>query len=447
METRTQEFATRSALVRQRIEAHQHWIEEKLGVGLSEAVVIDGLPNLSQVGVEKVLGVSNPRQVGKRASNRLAPLVANAEIPSQFPPILTISDDRSLHEFDWHYSPDDERASNWTGFEWQECPLALRLHFYDCTVVILNVPHYAGPASTSEDSARILITRRDSVPALLRLFEDLFRRDRMPHLHTIGGRPRRVSHTDWSNLTLDESVRVLLQNDFESFWQRQEWFKRHPTLPFRRGYLLHGPPGNGKTTAVRAMMSSRGMNAFTLRFFDPRTDDSDLDTLFERAYGDRPAIVLLEDIDRAFPLTGESRTQISLQHLLNSLHGVASGEGLVIVATANEPAALDHAILRRPGRFDRVVNFPNPDRNLRLEYLGKMNPDMAHEQLQKPADASSGFSFAQLREAYVVAGQFAFERGEEIRGEDLMAGIRALREGMIGSSRHQTSAGFRTPDK
>jgi hypothetical protein len=95
--------------------------------------------------------------------------------------------------------------------------LVLRLHAYNCTVVKLNIPYYSGPVSTSEDTARILIARRDSVPTLLRFFEDIYRRDRTPHLYTVGGRSRRISRTDWTDLILDKSVRILLQNDFESF--------------------------------------------------------------------------------------------------------------------------------------------------------------------------------------------------------------------------------------
>ena len=87
---------------------------------------------------------------------------------------------------------------------------------------------------------------------------------------------------------------------------------------------------------------------------------------------DAPAMILLEDIDRTFPRTGESQGKVSLQQLLNCLDGVATGEGIVTVATANEPTILDPAILRRPGRFDRVVHFPNPSAVLRREYFCRM---------------------------------------------------------------------------
>ena len=88
------------------------------------------------------------------------------------------------------------------------------------------------------------------------------------------------------------------------------------------------------------MMTSRGLSAFSIRLFEPQTTDVDLEDLFEEALSQRPAMIIFEDLDRAFPRNGESQRRVSMQALLNALEGVATGEG---VATANEPAALDPA--------------------------------------------------------------------------------------------------------
>jgi chaperone BCS1 len=207
----------------------------------------------------------------------------------------------------------------------------------------------------------------------------------------VGGTNRRVVRCDWDDLVLDVRVRSLLKDDFESFFERETWFRENK-LPFRRGYLLHGPPGNGKSTAIRAMMTSRGLTAYTMRLFDARQDDSVLDRLFELALKNSPSIVLLEDLDRAFPKTGESGSRISLQQLLNCLDGVGSGEGIIVAATANDSTILDPAILRRPGRFGRVVNFPNPSGELRYQYLRRLNPRLIPLRLKKSVEDTEGFS-------------------------------------------------------
>lgn len=90
---------------------------------------------------------------------------------------------------------------------------------------------------------------------------------------------------------------------------------------------------------------------------------------------------MLEDLDRCFPVEqeGESGCQISLQQLLNHLDGVENQEGTIVAATANNPRILDPAILRRPGRFDRVVGFPNPSPDLRERYFRRMSEDLRSE--------------------------------------------------------------------
>ena len=107
----------------------------------------------------------------------------------------------------------------------------------------------------------------------------------------------------------------------------------------------------------------------------------------------------------AFPnyQTTQVRSNISLAQLLNCLDGLATEDGLVVVATANDPVALDPAILKRPGRFDRVVAFPNPNPALRTKYLRKLNPNIGLEDLNGAVADCDGFSFAQLREAYILA--------------------------------------------
>jgi len=93
------------------------------------------------------------------------------------------------------------------------------------------------------------------------------------------------------------------------------------------------------------------------------------------------------------------------------------------VATANNPTCLDAAILKRPGRFDRVVQFRNPDEELRREYYRRFNPILAGEQFEIAINRTEGFSFAQLRETYILGAQSAFENGREIKMNDVTEAI------------------------
>jgi len=166
--------------------------------------------------------------------------------------------------------------------------------------------------------------------------------------------------------------------------------------------------------------------------------------MFRCAANTAPSLVVIEDIDRAFPRLPSSglRCKVSLQQLLNCLDGLDSQDGVVVVATANDPTVLDAAILRRPGRFDRVVALPAPDCELRLRYFRKFNPHLEEAALFRAAEDSDDFSFAQLKEAYVLAGQRAFERNTPVTGNDLLEGIRVLRGGMALVSGHKRKVGF-----
>jgi SpoVK/Ycf46/Vps4 family AAA+-type ATPase len=235
----------------------------------------------------------------------------------------------------------------------------------------------------------------------------------------------------------------LVRKDFESFLQREQWF-RNNRLPFRRGYLLHGPPGNGKTSLIRAMLNTSGLTGHAIRLFQEQTDDVHLERMFRCAANTAPSLVVIEDIDRAFPRTPAAgvRCNVSLQQLLNCLDGIDSQDGVVVVATANDPTVLDAAILRRPGRFDRVVALPAPDRELRLRYFRKFNPHLNDEALFRAAEESDGFSFAQLKEAYILAGQRAFERNSPVNENDILEGIDVLRGGLALVSDHKRRVGF-----
>jgi ATP-dependent 26S proteasome regulatory subunit len=232
---------------------------------------------------------------------------------------------------------------------------------------------------------------------------------------------------NWDDLVLPSDIRSLVRRDFESFFEREEWFRKHH-LPFRRGYLFYGSPGNGKTSVIHAMANRPGLSLFSANFNNKEVDDSAVASMFESARNSAPALVILEDLDRTFPRDGSRKEEVkvSLSGLLNSLDGVTVQEGLIVAATANNPERLDPAILNRPGRFDRVIEFRDPSAEVRAGYFQKIG-GLDTNSAAEIVESTDGFSFAQLREIYILAGQFAFEEEREIESFDLLQAAAAMR--------------------
>jgi hypothetical protein len=426
--------------IRSCIARHRVWIEQAISSPLEESIFIRVDFDMSETVVDHNFGfIEQPTQSAHVTRMRLK--VESINMHSNYAPLVSFAEsdpEASNHLLGLLSVPPPRRGIALT---WRDCPVAVKLEGIPSPVVLLNIAYTATVSSHEESTAHLLITPKVQAREVLRLLAFIDSADHRARVHTANGPTRPVARLPWDQLILEPNIVKLLKDDFESFWARERWF-RDRNLPFRRGYLLHGPPGNGKSSAIRAMMTSRGLSAYTLRMFDPHADDSDLEAVFERAAKHRPSIVLLEDLDRAFPRTGETKSSLSLQALLNCLDGVGTPEGIVVIATANEPSVLDPAILKRPGRFDRVVHFPNPSAPLRRDYFLKMHPGLDSEKLVSVVAESDGMSFAQLREAYILAGQRSFLRGVDISAEDLLTAVQSLRTSQMMAG-DEGRSGFR----
>jgi AAA+ superfamily predicted ATPase len=163
--------------------------------------------------------------------------------------------------------------------------------------------------------------------------------------------------------------------------------------------LFMGPPGNGKTHAVKAIINSLKKPCIYVRSFKSQysTAQDCITALFSRARKSAPCILVFEDLDSL--IDDDTRA-----FLLNELDGFASNAGLLTLATTNHPEKLDAAILERPSRFDRKYHFALPTSTERLAYLKMWNERLAPAMrfseagLQARIEQTEGFSFAFLKE-------------------------------------------------
>ncbi|KAM5533749.1 hypothetical protein V8D89_012622 [Ganoderma adspersum] len=194
-----------------------------------------------------------------------------------------------------------------------------------------------------------------------------------------------------SSIVLNPGVKEMLLADTKDFLKSEKWYADRG-IPFRRGYLLYGVPGSGKSSLIHAIAGELILDIYVVSLSSSWINDSTLTTLMGRV----PArcIVLLEDLDAAFTRstsrdanatgnpegkseekaaeqtsTSSSRrtrqkeqlsdvNTLTLSGLLNALDGVAASEGRLLFATTNHLERLDPA-LSRPGRMDVWIEFKN----------------------------------------------------------------------------------------
>ncbi|KAF9651773.1 P-loop containing nucleoside triphosphate hydrolase protein [Thelephora ganbajun] len=193
----------------------------------------------------------------------------------------------------------------------------------------------------------------------------------MNQWHQVASRPKRPL----DSIVLDRGVKEDLLSDARTFLGSRSWYSERG-IPFRRGYLLYGVPGSGKTSLIHSLAGELGLDVYMISLSRAGLDDTTLQELI--SYLPERCIALMEDIDAAFrhdinrepasidpshshatfpgATTGIQSRGVTLSGLLNAIDGVAAHEGRLLFATTNHYESLDPA-LRRPGRMDRHIEF------------------------------------------------------------------------------------------
>lgn len=222
----------------------------------------------------------------------------------------------------------------------------------------------------------------------------------------VASRPSRPIET----VVLDHEQKNRVLEDINEYLNPKTatWYANRG-IPYRRGYLLAGPPGTGKSSLAWAIAGVFGLDIYCISLVDPTLTEEDLGVMFTSL--PRRCVVLLEDIDAAGlvkrdePTTTEDPKEtseaaklgieiskaikasqekgtkgkevqgISLSGLLNAIDGVASHEGRVLLMTTNFPEKLDEALIR-PGRIDMKISFTKATRAQMNELFIRMySPD------------------------------------------------------------------------
>lgn len=168
------------------------------------------------------------------------------------------------------------------------------------------------------------------------------------------------------SIVLDGDLSAHVLEDARTFLSSKSWY-RDRGIPYRRGYLLHGPPGCGKTSFCQVLAGEFQLDMCMLSLSNAKLNDAKLASYFRDA--PENSIILLEDVDAVFVDRDVKKeggsgggTGVSFSGLLNAIDGVASQEGRLFFMTTNYPEKLDSALVR-PGRCDVKVELKRASRS------------------------------------------------------------------------------------
>jgi hypothetical protein len=205
----------------------------------------------------------------------------------------------------------------------------------------------------------------------------------------------------FDDLVLEGTLKQQIRDDFKQFLGSRDAYEAHG-VPWKRGALFLGPPGNGKTLCVKALVQELGVPCIYVQSFEAKhsTPQDGIEAVFKRARETTPCILVFEDID-ALLVPG------SQSFFLNELDGFASNAGVIALATTNHPERLDPSIVDRPSRFDRKYHFELPGEHARAEYIALWNAKLQPALRLSPddvaalAETTAAFSFAYIQEVFI----------------------------------------------
>jgi len=207
---------------------------------------------------------------------------------------------------------------------------------------------------------------------------------------------------------LEENLKKEIFRAIDQFFTDDGHFFTTYNIPYKRGILLYGKPGNGKTTLVKSIANSIDAPVVYWQITE-HTSSYTIREVFSSVAKIAPMVLVIEDID--------SMPEHVRSVFLNILDGSTSKEGIFLIGTTNYPEKIDPALINRSGRFDRAYELKLPTKEMRKQYLvmKKMDQFLSEEDLNMVVEKTNSFSFAQLNELYTsVALQWHYEQKVDI---------------------------------
>jgi transitional endoplasmic reticulum ATPase len=201
-----------------------------------------------------------------------------------------------------------------------------------------------------------------------------------------------------------------------------------------KGILLYGPPGTGKTLIAKAVANESEANFISIKgpeLISKWVGESEkgVREVFRKARAAAPCVIFFDEVDAIAPRrkSGEADSQVTervVSQLLTEMDGLEELKGVVVLGATNRPDIIDEALLR-PGRFDRILRIPPPDKEGRIEILKihtKKKPLAKDVDIAKLAEMTEGYTGAELAAAANAASIAAIKQYVKAHGKDAETG-------------------------
>lgn len=220
---------------------------------------------------------------------------------------------------------------------------------------------------------------------------------------------RQIQNASWDNVILDPEMKKSLIGVVDTFFNSQQKYEKLK-VPWKRGIIYYGPPGNGKTISIKAMMNSLSNrpdpipNLYVRSLTSYYGPEGSIQAIFAKARAVAPCFLVFEDLDSLISPAVRS-------YFLNEVDGLKNNDGILMVGSTNHIEQLDPGISKRPSRFDRKYLFSNPDFKERVLYCefwrrkleGNAEIEFPLRLTKAIAGITQNFSFAYIQEAFVAA--------------------------------------------
>jgi AAA+ superfamily predicted ATPase len=203
----------------------------------------------------------------------------------------------------------------------------------------------------------------------------------------------------WDDLIVEPKTLELLQQNLLTVLTKRDLYNKFG-ISAKRGIILSGPPGTGKTMIGKILCST--MPEWSFIWVSPG-DLGRIETLKTYCHLAKmiaPTILFLEDLDLHFQSRDANPQNSMLGELMNQLDGIDDLANIVVIGTTNKIGDLEDALAKRPGRFDKIIKIDVPERSIIQKMYCQFGKDKISSKVdwEKVLNASEGLTGAQIKE-------------------------------------------------